>query len=278
MPAPGNGPAAAARAFRDRHGLGDAPIADIVQIIEDYCGAFVVVMDFPKSTEALTLRNSESGQTLIAVGTTDNYERQRFSLAHELGHLESGYLAHELHAVPDHSRTPEEHWADEFARHLLIPVDGVKRYLSELEHYQAETAANILSDVVRAFGVSPKVALIQLINAGILSRGIASSLENAQPAWTSRRLSRRFGWASERERLVNGALTPKRPVPIARAAIDAYTDGRTTFEAVAHASGARNLEAFERELAEDAIAPPAKRDQEPEWEPDDLSDLLGETE
>jgi Zn-dependent peptidase ImmA (M78 family) len=267
-------PAQSARAFRERHGLGHAPVRDIIQVVEDFCGANVLSRPFPRGYDAFTVQDEASGMTIIAVGTTDNYERQRFTIAHEIGHLESGRMSADVHSLPDYRRSPDEVWADNFARHLLIPDRAVDGYLADAGVGRGRLALESLSDLVRVFAVSPAVAMIQLRDAGRISQDEHEAWSRAQPAWTSHRLAVKFGWASEREAMVRSSRVPRRPTRIVRAATAAYQDGNVSLESLAQTAGERDLKAFSATLEDSGITP-AMLVPEPAdgWEAEDLSDL-----
>jgi Zn-dependent peptidase ImmA (M78 family) len=267
-------PSEHASAFRALHGLGDAPIRDMFQVVEDLNGAFVLSREFPPSQAAFTVHDEDSGITIIAVGTTDNYERQRFSVAHELGHLESGQLSADIHSLSAVKRGPAEKWADDFARHVLLPISAVDKYLSHTRRARLSLAIESVSDLVRVFGVSPPVAMIQLRDALWISQQNYDSWTQLTTPVTSRSLAMRFGWASERDGLVRASETPRRPARIVKAATTAYQQGDISLEALAQVWGTRDVEKFKSMLEESGIRPLLETtDSRSNREPEDLSDL-----
>jgi hypothetical protein len=266
-------PRVAAAAFRRRHGFGTGPIRDIAQVIEEFHGAWVMQMKLPTGLEARTLHDPERQHTLVCVATSDNPERQRFTLAHELGHLEAGSLSTEVHNDEQANSRPEERWANTFARDLLVPVDGVRALLSDNDHHDT---ARMLSEVVRTFAVSPSAALIQLNNADIITR-----LEQARltDLWTSKSLAARFGWRSERDPAVRAAMSERRPAALVEATTTGYLTGRRSLEELAHVAGERDLAAFRSELESDGLVPPVVQKEDESntaaWAPEDFSDLRG---
>ena len=267
-------PDAAASEVRSRHGLGNAPIRDIIQVAEDFCGTVIFSREFPEAYEAFTAQDAVSGTTIIAVGISDNYERQRFTIAHELGHLESGRMSPDVHSLPDYERSVDEIWADNFARHLLLPISAAQKYLADMGHARGTLDVASLSDLVRVFGVSPKAAMIQLRDAKWISHGEFTTWWGAAPALTSRGLAVKYGWASERDAMVRASLTPRRPTRVVRAATAAYEDGTITLESLAQVAGESDLESFRTTLQESGVAPgPVVTDSDAEWETEDLSDL-----
>lgn len=264
--------ASAAAAFRERHGLGLAPIRDIIQVAEDYCGARMVVLPLPDRVLAMSFRDPVSKSTIIGVGVSEVYERQRFSVAHELGHLDSGRLSTEVHTLGVRSRDADEMWSDEFARHLLIPKESLRGYLADRGYAPGELSSQALSDLVRTFGVSPDVARIQAKTADWVTAAAARKIANE--GWTSRKLARQYGWESERNALVQLSSTPRRPTAIVNAATAAYLAGNITLEALARAAGRSDVDEFRAGLDEDDLVPhpPAAASEDDDIE--DFSDLF----
>lgn len=262
-----------ASAFRVRHGLGDAPIRDMFQVVEDFTGAFVLSRKFPASQEAFTVHDEDSGMTIIAVGTSDNYERQRFSVAHELGHLESGRMSADVHSLPDFTSSKDETWAHDFARHLLLPLGAVQKYLTNLGRSPLNVTIESLSDLVRVFGVSPRVAMIQLRDSKWISKRDFEEWSKRLQSLTSRGLAMEFGWASERDGLVQTSLSPRRPTRVVRAATAAYQRGEISLESLAQVWGVQDLAAFQTTLENSEIRPPTTTGENSERETEDLSDL-----
>ena len=199
MSAEREGRALAAKARRDWK-LGLAPIADVAALLEETVGADVLIIRMPAHHDGFTRRNPRTGDIIVAAAACDNPERQRFTLAHELGHI----LADDLHDTLEAVHTPgrSETRAHAFARHFLAPLDGVKR-LKERHSGQA-----LASEVIRHFGVSPQVAAFQLVTS-------------RSAAW----YAIRYGWKPERDGEVAAAVLERPPRSIVAAATAAFEDG-----------------------------------------------------
>lgn len=270
-------PKEAAEEFRARHDLGHAPIKDVAQIIEEYHRAWVMQMELPEGLDARTTHNPARGHTLVCVATIDSPERQRFTLAHELAHLEAGTLSTEVHNSPDANDRPEERWANEFARHFLLPIDGLRQFLKDVDPDVDWTGPKVLSDIVRAYGVSPTVAQMQLRGSGLVPADAMRALTRTRTPWTTPVLARRFGWAAEREQAVLAAKAVRRPTALVEAATSGYLAGTRSLEELAHVSGERDLQAFHAALIEADLIPEQDRvADEPTWEAEDFTDLLGD--
>lgn len=129
--APEKDPGEAARAFRRELGLSDAePIRHVIRAAETL-GIFVGTCDFQ---EDLHLRNHDASSVWIPLDTDRTvpvilcrthaaWERIRFSVAHEIGHI----VMHKRGAGPD-----KEQEATDFAAQLLLPATSLRREWPEV--------------------------------------------------------------------------------------------------------------------------------------------------
>src|SRR3989344_5131900 len=109
-----------------------------VRKISNLLGFKIILFDFPETLSAVI--KIESTKKIIAVNKNKPEVRQRFSIAHELGHYLSGHdnFSHQRETFIDrdkkyldpHHREEEE--ADEFAAELLMPEFMLKK--DALEH------------------------------------------------------------------------------------------------------------------------------------------------
>lgn len=200
---------ALAEQLRQEQQLGLAEISDIPELLESF-GIDVMFVPMRQGVHGLTRHNPFTGDTLVAIATGQPPERQRFSLAHELGHIRAGDVNGDfesLHVAHDETR------AHAFARHLLAPLDGVRRLANKA------SGLTLGSDIVRHYQVSPDVASIQMRLIGAPASDVA-----AVKAATAESLARQFGWAHQRSaalELSNVVRPPRVIVAGARAAFDA---------------------------------------------------------
>lgn len=112
-----NTPQEIARAVRDELGLGREPLQDLVAILED---AGVLVLRWPLDTVQVDAIASwqEESVPVILIGEHVPADRQRFTMAHELGHA----VMHE-----DAAEKEQEAEADAFAAEFLAPASEVKK-------------------------------------------------------------------------------------------------------------------------------------------------------
>ncbi len=122
-------------------------------------------------------------QTIIGVNTRTSRRRQRFTIAHEIGH----FLLHEGALIVDHAvrvnwrdevsgmaTDTEEIEANTFAAELLMPREFV---INKLEEYMKKIGTtnrtmsheDLITSLAREFDVSAEAMGYRLINLGILA-------------------------------------------------------------------------------------------------------------
>jgi len=106
--------------LRARWNIGGGPIQDLVRTVED-CGAVVIAKD-DTSAKFDGLSGWCGEYPVIVINSNMSIERQRFTVAHEIGHL-----IMDTSAVED----DEELLANRFAASFLAPAEDARRALGE---------------------------------------------------------------------------------------------------------------------------------------------------
>lgn len=238
---------AAAEQVRQALGLGLAPIADLVEAVEHLTGVDVGTMPLPSGVSGICATDPDRATSIVLVNSTDVAERQRFTLAHELGHLLFGDKTH-VDAV-DGQRSPQEVLCDEFARHLLIPQDGVRAWLGHTAGADGEPRIDerIMALLARHFGASPEATRIQLDRMGLLPNQLKDA---GLPS--GRRWAYRYGWGSQFDSDQAAAGQPRVPRRILDRATEAYREGKLGIGALAKLQD-RSVPQVEQALAEAGV-------------------------
>jgi Zn-dependent peptidase ImmA (M78 family) len=202
--------------FREQYSLGDVPIKDMFELVHVTAGVDVISLQADEAEHGLSMADPATGSAVIAVATTTHPMRQRSSIAHELGHLLGGDLERPESRNPG-GRGPEEIRADAFARHLLLPLDGVRRRFTE----PAEISLADLSDLVQEFEVSPHLAAIQLRTTKLIGRATC----DAWGALSARNLATKYGWLSQYRSLAADSTQPRAPQGLMIKAVEGYRKG-----------------------------------------------------
>ena len=171
--------------------------------------------------------------------------RQRSTLAHELGHvLFEDWIDNDRRNWSD--RSPAEIRADAFARHLLVPAEGLREFITA----RSTIGLSALSAVVQRFLVSPQIAAIALRQAGHID-------EAAKQEWmtlSAPQLAARFGWTDQYQALQASSDRRRAPQRLLARAITGYAEGVLPAQAIATLRGI-SLEDLVEELGEAGVTP-----------------------
>lgn len=236
---------ATATRFRQDHHLGVQPLGDLLEVIEQATGIDVAVLEVGPDEHGLTMRDPARGTVVIGVARTRNAMRQRSTLAHELGHvLFKDWVDSDTGDWSD--RSPAEIRADAFARHLLVPVDGLREFIRP----QLSVGLSTLSAVVQRYLVSPQIAAIAMHQAGCID-------DSVKQEWMTRsapQLAARFGWADQYYLLQASSDQRRAPQRLLARAITGYVEGVLPAQAIATLRGIP-LAAAVDELEEAGVTP-----------------------
>jgi Zn-dependent peptidase ImmA (M78 family) len=169
-----------ARALLEKYAISKPPVQ--VEDIARREGAIIARNHFEGSESGFTLRDGQ--RIIIGINTRTSRKRQRFTLAHELGHL----LLHEgTPLIVDHNvridrrdevssigTDSEEIEANAFGAALLMPhpfvIDHVEDFVSRTRKLGAGFSRDdLVSELAREFDVSTEAMGFRLINLGILA-------------------------------------------------------------------------------------------------------------
>ncbi|GIT78497.1 XRE family transcriptional regulator [Leifsonia sp. LS1] len=146
-------PQEVAQRVRDELQLGTDPIDDLVAVLED---AGAVVLRWPLESIRVDAVASwqEDEIPVILIGEHVPADRQRFTMAHELGHA----VMHETEATPE-----QEGEADAFAGEFLLPAARLLKDWPSLVTFEA------LMSLKRKWGLSLSALIRRGLDAGLLS-------------------------------------------------------------------------------------------------------------
>lgn len=258
-------------AVREALGLGIAPIDDIAEFAETHFGLAVAREPLPDALVGLLVTDSaEAGATsteptqarsvaaLALVNSTDTTARQRFTIAHELGHL----LFEDADVVlPDYRKAEnkKKEWrANEFASELLSPAAGVSALTEQLgatpppgSQDRAVWVERLVCGVAATYGVSFESAANRCNNLGWLD-----DAENAQVKRSSATtLLCRHGHRDYVENPSYGENDVEPPASYARDALYAYSEGMVGLGTMAALWRTEDIGALREELAAAGYVP-----------------------
>ncbi|MFI6070808.1 ImmA/IrrE family metallo-endopeptidase [Actinoplanes sp. NPDC051343] len=236
---------AAAERFRREHDLGHQPLGDIVALIEQTAGVDVAVLDAGPDEHGLTMRDPQRDAVFIGVARTRHPMRQRSTLTHELGHVVFGDWSDNTNCDWSAPSAAESR-ATAFARHLLLPLGGLRTFLGDLP----ATSPATLSAVVQRFLVSPAIAAIALEQG----RYIDASVKTEWMSVSAPQLAVRFGWSDQYRALQTDSDQRRAPQRLLARAIQGYAEGVVSVQTIATLRGITSHTA-EAELREAGIYP-----------------------
>ena len=235
-----------AEALRDHLGLGDRPLPDLTGLAELRLGVDVALEPMPSDVAGLCV--VVGGRALAMANSSVPQGRQRFTVAHEIGHILCGD-PQEVRAECDldTSTAPEEARASAFARHLLLPVAAAHRELAE-----RPTDRDVLR-VMYAYGISLRALLIQLRDTNLLDQEQVARLQSTGPGQLSYLNGFRSDWTAAYRTCVDVRRPPAR---LEARVLQAYRAGRMGIGPVADLLVTEDAEALRGQLADEGIRPP----------------------
>jgi Zn-dependent peptidase ImmA (M78 family)/DNA-binding XRE family transcriptional regulator len=146
-------PTHAANELLEKAAIAGPPVP--VEHLAQLCGVLVFYEDFPDSLSGLVFANE--GTAVIGVNANHTENRQRFSLAHELGHNLLGHHLESQGALLGYDWRAERA-ANEFAAEVLMP----RRFISAVFKEAQDPAA-----LASSFAVSEIAMGYRLVNLGL---------------------------------------------------------------------------------------------------------------
>lgn len=235
---------------RERWGLGLAPIGDIQDLIEAMTGVDVAIIDLPPSVSGLCVTEQTAAVAVIVANSAHSAERQRFTLAHELGHLLSGDPTRVFFEGRD--ETTAEKRAQAFARNLLLPPGGLEAWCARAETSDFDEAS--VAALAWHFGVSIDAALVQLHRLGL----VTGAQQNMLSGLTARGAALRYGWYPQWCMREEQAHTRRLPRRLWQRGLRAYEAGAIGVGALAGIARTEPND-LRRELAGEGITPAEPR-------------------
>ena len=148
-------PEEAARLLRKRWGIKAGPVGHLVRLAENHG---VVVVFSPPQTASVDAYSFDVGYrpTIVLNPAKEDYYRQRFDVAHELGHLV-------MHVDAEPGSKVVENQAHRFAAELLLPAQELRDVLPSKADWRA------LAALKESYGVSLQALLYRSRALGVMS-------------------------------------------------------------------------------------------------------------
>jgi len=155
----------AAENLRQAWHLGTNPIANLTETLEEY-GIKVVGLEAHEKFDGLCAVVNDGADAVIVSNISRPGERQRFNLAHELGHL--------VMDIPDdiHGTREEENWCHRFAGAFLFPASQVR---ATFGNHRSRVLLKEFLLAKEEWGISIQALLRRLYDLNIVQQGFYQS-------------------------------------------------------------------------------------------------------
>lgn len=130
---------------RQRLSLGDAPIADIAELLNSQ-GVWATSIELPSEMSGLFVNHQTTGMVVI-VNVEHPLTRMRFSYAHEYGHSLMDRDRTSTVSSRANANDLSEKRANAFAAGLLMPEQGINKALQQLQKGQPSRFDQVIFDV-----------------------------------------------------------------------------------------------------------------------------------
>jgi Zn-dependent peptidase ImmA (M78 family) len=148
-----------------------------VEVVAERLNACIRRAPFPDDLSGLLYREKDQEQPIIGVNSLHPEVRQRFTIAHEIGHLQL-HPATAIHIDRSvlfrikNKKTrevsdPEEREANQFAAELLMPERFIRKDLGNMAIEIGD--ADLLSNLAARYQVSQEAMVYRLMNLGYLA-------------------------------------------------------------------------------------------------------------
>lgn len=142
---------------RDKWQLGMGPLVDLIDLLESK-GILVIVSSVAANNKLDGLQGRIDGQPVVVISENVPGDRQRFTLAHELGHLLiSGRLSENI---------DEEKACNRFAANFILPCETLKNEIGSKRHNLEFAELDFLK---QEYGISMQACLYRAKDCGIIS-------------------------------------------------------------------------------------------------------------
>ncbi len=258
------GAVAAARQARQELGWGtEAPLTDILTLVEGVGGVPITIANLPEGLSGALL--VERDQPFILLNGRDYPARQRFTLAHEFGHLRLGHgeVVDGPESFTAKATHPDEVAANYFASEFLAPIQAVAAWMQA--RGEPTIDLGVVVEIAVAFGISAQAATIRLDAARYLRTAkqrdeLARQIRDGE----HRTLLYRLGLRELQDTIADARdHLPRLPARMRANALTGYESGALDIERLA-ALLRRDPQRTEHDLVEHGISQ-AAADEEPDW-------------
>jgi Zn-dependent peptidase ImmA (M78 family)/DNA-binding XRE family transcriptional regulator len=156
--------------LRQRLGLGNAPITDIVTLLEMEMGVRVYVRRIDGHISGLFAYDEALGACML-LNANHPRDRRTQTAGHETGHLVSTRREPEVLRDQERENSREERYANAFARAFLTPARGVMQKFQDVTAGADRMTRRHVIVLAHSFGVSREAMVRRLEELGLVKSG-----------------------------------------------------------------------------------------------------------
>lgn len=156
--------------LRQRLGLGNAPIKDIVTLLEMEMGVRVYIRRFDGRISGLFAYDEALGACML-LNANHRRERRVQTAAHEMGHLVSTRRQAEILHRYENSNSREERYANSFGRALLTPARTMMQKFQEVTAGSDKVSRRHIIALAHYFGVAREAIVRRLEELALVKPG-----------------------------------------------------------------------------------------------------------
>lgn len=151
-------------------GLGLAPVADIVSILELQMGVRVFVRGLGANISGLFSYDNAIGACIL-LNADHPIDRRTQTAAHEMAHLIATRTEPEISEIDEHENSREEKYANAFARSFLTPAQAVRQKFLEVTAGSTSLTRRHVIVLAHMFHVSREAMVRRLEELRLTKRG-----------------------------------------------------------------------------------------------------------
>lgn len=165
-----------ARALRTYLNLGQAPVADIYNLVWHFMRVPICNLDLGEKCWGIYNKDSSGNPLIIYSSSNKTKQRNIFTIAHELGHhfffpeepsIDTGNLDGNI----------KEKLANAFAQEFLVPINSLNQYMRDEGLLLIELRQNHIVALCQYFKVSYSMMLFVLYENNLVKRGQYNTLK-----------------------------------------------------------------------------------------------------
>lgn len=169
--------------YRTNYKLGIRGIVNLFSFIEKSLGYLLI--RYPLGEESLQGFSAiYANERLICTNSSERLARERFTLAHELGHhifdieIDKPRLISDFHVGNFNNHNIQEYRADQFAASFLMPEEGLKKSIKELEKPIDQLDYFDIIQLQIEFGVSNRALIRRISDLNFINQEKSDYLNN----------------------------------------------------------------------------------------------------